>query len=281
MPYYHGDTRLNLYSASSNCYPTSDSSGKTCTTSLPPLETHGGTLTLKNASSNHGMMWGCTNSGSILFDRLTEGEDSRYYSATDSLTYTTSPFIAQGANIYYDVVKTIASAPVRSVMIQSISNNLTHSDGTKYYYVNILNINGKNYTTSATDPTYHVYDIIMDSDKTATLTARTWSYNLGSYSGNADPGWGTSYSFSGNWDICTVPDKIYLTVSINQEGTKSGYISLTNGSWSDDSGWYSTAWKNTKIKSISVSKKEIRINATKSNTSQPDITWSAIAYYTK
>lgn len=276
MPYYHGNTRLNLYSASSSCYPTSDSSGKTCTTSLPPLETHGGTLTLKNNSSGHGMMWGCTNSGTPLFDQLGTGENSRYYSETDSLTYTTSPFIAQGSSIYYDVAKTTASAPVLSVKIQSLSNKLTGPDGTKYYYVNILNIDGEASTTWSTDPTYSVINIIMDRDKTATLTATPWSYNLGSSSGSASPGWGTSYSFSGSWNLSAVPDFIDLYVSINSEGSKQGDISLANGSWSGS--WYSGSWKNTKITKISASKTGISFTATKSNTSRPNLSWSAMAY---
>lgn len=275
MPYYHGSTRLNLYSASSSCYPTSDSSGKTCTTTLPTTNSHGGKLTFNNVSTNAKMY--AYQNGTQVLSQTTLGKSSKEIYNYDSVTYTTSPFGAKGANIYYNVNKTVSSAPEISVKLRFTATSLTNAQGQKYYYYHSISVDGGTVyndilTREAT------LSITLDHDVTYEIVPQTYDYNIGSSSGSANPGWSTSYSFSGSWSICKVPTKISLSVSINSEGTKSGEISLTNGNWSGS--WYSSSWKNTKITSISTSTTSISFSATKNRTSKPNLTWSATALYT-
>ena len=282
MPYYHGNTRLNLYSASSSCYPTSDSSGKTCQAYLPDVPSpKGGSLTLKNSTLSMGSLRAYKDNpgGTFIGDRLTLGQSSYDVYNSGSREYTTSPFHADGATIYYDIHTNEAFIPTVYVLVSAAELSIKDPRGYTYYHY--LQVEGTD--NGSWEHDLFVADqygaVTMNGNKTVTITAPAFDYEMGSSSGSANPGWGTSFSFSGSWNTSHVPNKIYLTVSINKEGTKSGYITLKDGSWSDSNGWYSTAWKNTKIKSISVSTTGITINATKSNTSKPDLTWSATAYY--
>lgn len=282
MPYYHGNTRLNLYSASSSRYPTSDSSGKACQAYLPDVPSpKGGVLTLDNNTLSMGSLRAYKDNpnGTFIGDRLTLGSSPYDVYNYGNRGYTTSPFHADGATIYYDVYTNEASVPTVYVLVRAAELSVKDPQGRTYYHY--LQVEGTD--NGSWEHDLFVADqygaVTMNGNKTVTITAPAFDYKMGSSSGSADPGWGTSFSFSGSWSTSHVPNKIYLTVSINKEGTKSGYISLTDGSWSDSSGWYSTAWKNTKIKSISVSTTGISFSATKNNTSQPDLTWSATAYY--
>lgn len=285
MPYYHrtnnGDVRLNLYSANSSRYPSSDGSGKACQTSLPSVPaSKGGTLTLKNQTLSMGSLRAYKNStdGPFIGDRLTYGSSDYDVYNDGSRSYKTSPFYSGGAVIYYDVSVYTPDNPIVYVMVRAVNaNGATTSGGSPYYkYITVSGVDSGTVTHSIyTEDEY--YKVTMDGSKTITITTSVYDYNIGSSSGSASPGWCTSYSFSGSWSICKTPSKIYLSVTINSEGTNSGYITLSSGSWSGS--WYSSSWKNTKITSISASTTGITFNATKNNTSKPNLSWSATAYY--
>lgn len=277
MPYYHGSTRLNLYSASSSCYPSSDSSGLACQTQLPATNRYGGTLTFKNSSVT-GKIYAYQN-GTEVLNRTIMGTSSKEIYNYDSVTYTTSPFIANGASIYYNVNKTVSSAPVITVKIKPAATSLTNDQGQKYYGYYAIKAGGATVHNVVTASEISLPALTLTEDFTYEIVTEPYDYDLGSSSGSASPGWSTSYSFSGSWSICTVPTKISLSVSINSEGTNSGSITLTDGSWSGS--WYSSSWKNTKITSISTSTTGISFNATKNRTSKPNLSWSATALYTQ